>query len=136
MADDWQRSGRQSYRLEGDIILSRWVGACTVAELEPFLVFAEEVLARCPHPFLLIDNMQALPGQPAVRRRVVSWARAHSFQGGVAIFGCSWPTRVIGMLMLNAISLLKGLDLNQRVTYVRVEAEARDWVERRRALLG
>ena len=135
MSQDWQHSGRQIYRLEGDIIVSRWVGACTIAELEPFLLFAEQVLAQKTHPFLLVDNTQALPGLPEVRRRVVTWARGHSFAGGVVIFGASFPTRAIGMLMLNAISLLKGIDLNKRITYARAESEARAWVERRRNLL-
>lgn len=135
LPEDWQHSGRQTYRREGDIIVSRWVGACTIAELEPFLVFAEKVLAQQTHPFLLVNNTQALPGLPEVRRRVVTWARAHSFQGGVVIFGASLPTRAIGILMLNAISLLKGIDLNKRITYTRVESEARAWVERRRAVL-
>ena len=42
------------------------------SRLEPFLAFAEKVLARLTHPFLLIDNTYALPGLPAVRRRVVT----------------------------------------------------------------
>lgn len=135
MADGWQQSGRQRYRLEGDIILSRWSGACTEQELEPFLAFAEKVLARLTHPFLLIDNTYALPGLPAVRRRVVTWARTHTFAGGVAIFGSDWATRAIGMLMLNAIALLKRTDLNKRIIYVREENEARAWVDQRRVLL-
>lgn len=126
------QSGQQSWWREDDVIVSRWVGACTMAELEAFFRFAEPILRVLPRPFLMIDNTRAQPARPEVRRQLVEWARAHRVGGGVVIFGADLPTRTIGMLLINALGLLSHSDLAKRVQFVRDEAAARAWIAGRR----
>lgn len=130
MTEPWIEVGRQRWQLQGDTILSRWVGACTLAELEPFLAFAEACASRVESLFLIIDNTRAEPGGPDVRRRLVEWSRSHTHFAGVAIFGGDLATRAIGMLVINALSLLTRRKLN--IVLLTDEAAARAWVSERR----
>lgn len=129
MGNEVHWAGRQSWQLEGDVIVSRWVGAATLEELEPFLAFAERCCDQIARPFLIIDNRQAEPGRPEVRRRLVAWARDHMRFGGVAIFGGDFATRAIGMLLINAIGLLSRRALH--IVFLPDEATARAWVSER-----
>ena len=130
MAEEWIQVGRQGWQLQGDTILSRWVGVCTLAELEPFLAFAESCARRVDGLFLIVDNTRAEPGRPDVRRRLVEWSRSHTHFAGVAIFGGDLATRAIGMLVINALSLLTRRKLN--IVLLTDEAAARAWVSERR----
>lgn len=131
MSEPWIQVGRQCWQLQGDTILSRWVGACTLTELEAFFAFAEESAQQVSGLFLIIDNTQASPGRPEIRRRLVEWARQHTHFAGVAIFGGDLATRAIGKLVINALALLTRRPLN--IALVADEAGARAWVASRRA---
>ncbi|HNN93738.1 MAG TPA: STAS/SEC14 domain-containing protein [Pseudomonadota bacterium] len=130
MSDEWLGAGRQCWQLQGDTILSRWAGVCTLEELEPFLAFCERCAARTDGLFLIVDNTRAGPGRPDVRRRLVDWSRHHTHFGGVAIYGGDLATRAIGKLVINALALLTGRKLN--IVIVADEAAARAWIGERR----
>lgn len=130
MSEQWIKVGRQSWQRQGDTLASRWVGACTLDELEPFLACVEQCAAQVDGLFLLVDNTLAAPGRPEVRRRLVEWSRQHTFLGGVAIFGGDFATRAIGKLVINALALVTGRQLN--IVLLSDEAEARAWIDERR----
>jgi len=134
MANEVHWVGRQCWQLEGDVIVSRWVGAATLEELEPFLAFAERCAAQHPQLMLIIDNTRAEPGRPEVRRRLVDWARQRLHFAGVAVFGGDLATRAIGMLIINAIGLLSRRKLN--IVLLADEDSARAWVDARRRELA
>jgi hypothetical protein len=127
-------AGRQCWQPEDDVLVSRWLGAATLEELEPFLAFAERWSEQIEHPFLLIDNSRAAPGRPEVRKRVVQWARQRLRFDGVAVFGGDVATRAIGTLIINAIGLLSGRKLN--IVLLADEASARAWIGVRRQELA
>lgn len=124
---------RQSWHIEDDVLFSRWVGAATLEELEPFLAFAERCAAQTDPLFLIVDNTHAEPGRPEVRRRLVDWARRNGDLAGVAIFGGDFATRAIGMLIINAIALVT--QRRPQIVFLSDEAAARSWVDQRRTLL-
>jgi hypothetical protein len=132
----WQPLGRHQVKLDGDVLHSRWFGAASLAELDQFLALAAELLDRHPLGFIVVDNTHAASGRPEVRRRIFEWSRSHTIAGGVAVYGANGAARVIGMLVVHAIRIIKGSDSNQRIVFVRDEAEALAWLSRRRTALA
>ncbi len=136
MNDGWQSIGAQRVRVDGDIIFSQWFGVCTIQEMDEFLAFADKAIGRISLPFLIIDNTHAAPAPPQVRERLFAWARNNRIAGGVVIFGATAATRIIGLLVTNAIALFRNGESAKRITFVRDEAAARAWIEHRRVELG
>lgn len=128
--------GQHRIEIRGDLIVSRWSGVCSLAELEAFLVILNAMLVRERHPFVIVDNTHAAPGVPEVRRRLFEWSRTHRIGGGLVVFGSSSAARVMVMLILRAIALWKGGDLQKRIVVLPDEAAAHAWIARRREELA
>jgi hypothetical protein len=132
MSSEQHEIGSHRIRIEGDVILSRWSGVLSLQELNQFFALLESFITRVAHPFLLVDNTRISPGEPAVRKRIFEWSRTHRVSGGIVVFDANPATRVIGLLVLNAIGLFKGSEFSKRVVIVPDEAAAHAWIDRRR----
>lgn len=128
--------GKHHVEIIGDLMVSRWSGTCSLAELETFLPILDALLLRERHPFVIVDNTHAAPGLPEVRRRLFEWARTHRIGGGLVVFGSSAPARVMVMLILRAIAMWKGDDLQKRIVILPDESAAQAWIARRREELA
>lgn len=136
MISEQHQIGSHRIVIEDDVILARWSGVLSLQELDRFFAVVETVIARVAQPFLIIDNTHVTPGSPAVRKRIFEWARSHRLNGGIAVFDANPATRVVGLLVMNAIGIFKGGDFSKRVVFMPDEAAARVWIDRRRRELA
>ena len=85
-----------------------------------------------PYMLGLIDMSRV--GTISPEARIIARAEAGHFPlRGTAVFGASFPHRVIAMLANKAASLLK--KDHQAIAFFATEAEARAWLEERRKVV-
>lgn len=125
--------GTHRVRVEGDTVLTRYVG---VPELEHVMAIHQHfdrVLAE--HGRLFVINDMSRSGIPTAeaRRWIAEWARAHKIVA-IVNFGASLPIRMLQSLVLNAAALL-GSGPSVKTVNCANEAEAFAWIAAHRGQL-
>ncbi len=127
--------GQHRSQRTGDIIEIVVHGAFTLTDATALLSAAQATLRQEGHCFLIAD-VNAMTGIDAEARRLMAaWSKTETDRlSGTAIYGCGFAMRTIITLTLNAIQYFGKTPLE--VEFVRDPAEARSWVDARRAALA
>ena len=88
------------------------------------------IIAKHGLAFVLLDARQGTPADAESRRLISSWVREHPGQTVFAVFGASRTASAVGTLLLNAIRLVSGRQLQLKMFDERSDAEA--WLQERR----
>lgn len=122
--------GPHRVRVDGDTVLTRYVGVPELADIKAIHARFERVLAE--HGRVLLINDMRRSGIPSSETRawIADWARHHPI-AGIVTFGASLPIRVLQGLLLRAASML-GSKPPFEMVHCASEAEAHAWVEDRR----
>ncbi len=88
------------------------------------------IIAKHGIAFVLLDARQGTPADAESRRLISSWVREHPGQTVFAVFGASRTASAVGTLLLNAIRLMSGRQLQLKMFDERADAEA--WLQQRR----
>ena len=124
--------GRHSLRCDGELVSVKFVGTITRADAVKLREVLNTVFHSEERCFLLANMREGTGIDPEARKYMAEWSKTPSQRmAGTAVFGMSFAARAIVMLMVNAIKVLG--NLKSDVTFVKDEAEAREWIERQRA---
>ncbi len=115
-----------------DTVVMRYRGRLTVPDFTRTITFLYEHCSTWPHMLLLVD-LSRLEAIPADVRKIVPDVTGWMPMRGTVICGASFTIRTIAVMLLKMINLVRGTD--NPSSYTNTEAEAREWIERRRIAL-
>jgi hypothetical protein len=125
--------GPHLVRVDGDTVLTRWIGAPELEHVRCIHQQFEEVLVAHGRLFVINDMRQSgLPSAQA-RKWIAEWGATHPVAAVVNI-GASLPVRALQSLLIRAAGLL-GKKPSIEVVHCRSEAEALAWLDARRRSL-
>lgn len=122
--------GPHRLRVEGDTVLTRYIGVPELGHVQEIHRHLDRVMAE--HGRLFIINDMRRTGVPATETRkwVAEWARHHPITGLVN-FGASLPIRLLQALVFRASALFGRQPLTV-AAQVDSEVEAFAWIAARR----
>ncbi len=132
MADE-KLIGTHRLHIEGDTVLTRWIGTPSLDDVRQIHEQIERVIAEHGRVFLMNDMRQS--GIPSAQTR--QWIAKCALNlpvTGIVNFGASLPIRVLQTLILRASALL-GSQPSLELVHCGSEAEAFAWVAARRRTL-
>ncbi len=120
-------------RIEGDTVLTRYVGAIELEHVMAIHQYFDRVLAE--HGRLFVINDMSRSGIPTAdsRRWIAAYARGHKIDA-IINFGASMPIRMLQSLVLTAAALL-GSGPRVKTMNCANEAEAFAWIAAHREQL-
>lgn len=132
MADE-QTIGTHRLRIEGDTVVTRWIGVPLFEDVRTIYRQLELTLAEHGRLFIINDMRQSgLPSAQA-RQWIAKWALNLPITA-VINFGASLPIRVLQSLILRASALL-GNQPKVEIVHCSSEAEAFAWIAAHRRKL-
>jgi hypothetical protein len=131
-AAECKQIGTHEVRLEDDLVFLIQRGDYTLGDATRINEEIGAVLSRYGRVFVLVDQSQAGRTPPEARRALAEWNKKHRCSGA-AIFGSSGAARAVATLVITAIRLFRP-DAMPTI-FANSEAEARAWIENRRAHL-
>lgn len=127
-----QHFGKHWLRDEGDgLIFLKYSGNLTLPEVEQLAELVAEVAKDVPDIFMIFDVTDATTIEPAARRFCMKWLSGGRF-AGAANFGGGLVVRTMGEMLMSALRHLRQSALP--TTFVKTEAEARQWIADQRRL--
>ena len=84
------------------------------------------VIAEYGLAYVLLDARNGTPADSEGRRLISRWVRTHPGQTLFAVYGASRTASAVGMLLVNAIRLLSGRQIQLRM--FDKSQEAQDWL--------
>lgn len=130
---DEQTIGTHRLRIDGDIVLTRWIGVPEFEDVRTIHGHFERVLAEHGRIFIMNDMRQSGLPSAQTRQWIAKWA-LNLPVSGVINFGASLPIRVLQSLILRASGLL-GNKPPVEIVNCASEDEAFAWVAARRRQL-
>lgn len=125
--------GTHRMRVEGDTVLTRYIGVPELVDVQAIHRHFDRVLAEHGRLFLINDMRRSGVPSAATRRWITEWARTNVVRG-IASFGASLPIRMLQTMLYHASKLL-GSQPEINVHHCADEAEAFAWVASQRRLL-
>jgi len=127
---DEESIGTHRVRVDGDTVLTRYVGVPELDHVKEIHLRFERTLAE--HGRLFVINDMRRTGIPSTETRhfIARWGQEHPV-AGVVNFGASLPIRMLQGLVIRAASLL-GKKIPVVPVNLTTEAEALAWVDARR----
>lgn len=127
--------GQHRGQRAGDVIDLAVHGTFTLADATALLAAAQATIRQEQRCFLIADA-HAMTGIDAEARRLMAtWSKTEADRlTGTAIYGCGFAMRTLITLTLNAIQYFGKTPLD--AVFVRDLAEARGWVDARRAAMA
>lgn len=125
--------GDHRVRVEGDTVLTRYVGVPELADVRQIHAHFDRVLAEHGRLFIVNDMHRSGIPATATRKWIAEWVRDNPI-AGLANFGASLPIRALQALILRATALF-GAHHPVHPVHVADEAEAFAWVAARRRQL-
>jgi hypothetical protein len=125
--------GTHRVRVEGDTVLTRYIGVPELADVRRIHAHFDRVLAEHGRLFLINDMHRTGIPATATRKWIAEWARNNPV-AGLANFGASLPVRALQALILRATALF-GAHQPVHPLHFAGEAEAFAWVAARRRQL-
>ncbi|HEY0138691.1 MAG TPA: hypothetical protein VGB85_31620 [Nannocystis sp.] len=122
--------GPHRLRVEGDTVLTRYIGVPELEHVQEIHRHFERVFAEHGRLFIINDMHHTGVPATATRKWISEWARAHPITGHVS-FGASLPIRLLQALVMRASALFSKQPLTA-AEHVDGEAEAFAWVAARR----
>jgi hypothetical protein len=126
--------GKQVVTFEEDVVHLRWVGEFTGEEISGVLDDLYR-LAETRTVFFLVDMAEGKGVSYEARRALLKYNDRKPY-GGTVLYNASFTTKVLANLMANATNLLRRREVRQEMVFVKDEAEARAWLQRRREELA
>lgn len=125
-----QHIGQHEISIENDVIVCRYRGPLSLAEVAAIHGIIQAQLSVQPRLFQICDlrDMDGLSRE--VREWIAKWSKEHRL-AGVVLFGGSLVMQVAATMIERVARLLYRSD-TPPVYFCRSEAEARAWVERQR----
>jgi len=125
--------GPHKLRVEGDTVLTRWIGTPEYEDVLAIHQHFERVLAE--HKRLFAINDMSRSGLPSTQTRkwIADWARQNPVTS-VVNFGASLPVRVLQSLIFRTLALV-GNGPTLETVHCGSEAEAFAWIAARRLRL-
>lgn len=126
--------GTHRVRVDGDTVLTRYIGVPEFEHIQAIHLHFDRVLTE--HGRLFVINDMSRTGVPSTRTRrwIVEWAQTHPI-AGLVNFGASLPIRTLQTLIMRATALLSQRPILQPF-HCDTEAEAVAWIAQRRMQLG
>ena len=124
---DWQTFEGHRARVTEDMVIAEPNGHMNPSQIRWLLdeviwpVIAEYGLA-----YVLLDARNGTPADSESRRLISRWVRTHPGQTLFAVYGASRTASAVGMLLVNAIRLLSGRQIQLRM--FEQSKEAQDWL--------
>ncbi len=124
---DWQTFEGHRARVTQDVVIAEPNGHMRPSQIRWLLdevilpVIAEYGLA-----YVLLDARNGTPADAESRRLISHWVRTHPGQTLFAVYGASRTASAVGMLLVNAIRLLSGRQIQLRM--FDKSQEAQDWL--------
>lgn len=107
----WQQLGPHRYYIDGAFLHWEPHGAIAPEHGPPFLALLDQIGARRQPITLIIDQRQALPIGPVLRRQVLDYLREVRPDALVAFVGSPLVQRAVNQLLIAAARTLLGYDL-------------------------
>lgn len=131
---DWQTVAGHRIRVTDDYVEVEPHGHMNVSQIQWLLdEVIVPVIAKHGTAFVLLDSRDGTPADAESRRVISSWVRSHPAQTVFAAFGASRTASAVGMLLLNAIRLLSGRQIQLKMFDEQTSAEA--WLREQRVRL-
>lgn len=118
----WEPFGAHRYRIEGDTAFFEVHGPVSIAEMATHLDRLEVLAKEFGWALTIYDSSKGVGVSKEVRRFVAERMRERPFRAAGAVFGASFPVRVMVTLLVSAVSIFT--DTGQSVAYCKTEAEA------------
>ena len=124
---DWQTFEGHRARVTQDVVIAEPNGHMRPSQIRWLLdevilpVIAEHGLA-----YVLLDVCNGTPADAESRRLISRWVRTHPGQTLFTVYGASRTASAVGMLLVNAIRLLSGRQIQLRM--FDKSQEAQDWL--------
>ena len=112
--------------VEPDVLSMRWTGSFGVAEADALLADTDEVRARVPRLFFVIDVQGATGIEASSRKKIAALTKARPYAAS-AVVGASFPIRVAVELIVNAAKLVNTDQTETR--FFATIAEANAWID-------
>ncbi len=126
--------GPHQLRIDGDAVLTRWMGTPEYEHVRAIHVHFEQALAKYGHLFAINDMRHSGMPSSQTRKWIAEWALRYP-SVVVLNFGASLTIRAIQTMVFRALALM-GNRPPVEVVYFGSEAEALAWLEVRRRQLG
>jgi hypothetical protein len=115
---------------EGHVLVFRYVGAVTGAEVAELIAISTRIVGSRPPVYALADLRRIGSVSGEARKNWANWFRSYGFVAA-ACFGASFTTRTVATMIVAAARAFSGLE-PQFIFFSR-EEEARAWIENHRA---
>lgn len=99
-----QPCGRHSLRVDGDVLVVRFVGDLSADDGRQMLAICEQVIAQHGQAYMLALVDEAGSIDPQFRRQLMTWMKTNPLLA-IANVRASWVARTVGILLTNAIRL-------------------------------
>lgn len=127
-------SGPSELRFEPpDVVFCKTIGDVTEDEMIDLLTEMKRLAKDSPHFFLLNDLSQIGTISPQARKLAADRVSDLHLRG-IAVYGASFSQRVVAMFIAQVLNLV-GKSADRPIKIAESEAEARAWIEKRRAEL-
>ena len=120
---------------EPDIVFMRLSGPVSAEEGAEINRLHREMGMGRDHVFFLVDLKELDGIHPSVRKESGETLKELPLRGA-AIYQASFKARVVAKLIITAMNLFRSDDDKAPIEFFDTEAEARDWIERRRREVG
>lgn len=125
-------SGPSSFRFEPpDVVFCKTVGDVSEDAMVELLGEMRRLAGERPYFFLLNDLSQIGTISPQARKRAADEVHGLRLRG-IAVYGASFSQRVVAMIIAQVLNLV-GKSADRPIKIAESEAEARAWIEKRRA---
>lgn len=128
---EWRSIGLHSYRFSRDIVIARFVGPISTAEIDQVVDGYFEVHKQYGHVLVLAFSSATVTFEPQARERAAARFREQPFQLAIADVGGGPVLRVMSTLAINAVRLL--VNSMPLLGFFATEAEARAWLDAQRS---
>lgn len=116
-----------------DLVIMRYRGTLSAPDFARGMEWLRTQCSDWPYMLLLVD-VRELTTIPADTRKIVPEATSWMPMRGIAFYGAGFAVRTVSMMLVKVINLVRGTDNPPH--YSNEEAEARAWIEERRAELA
>lgn len=120
--------GKHWMYIEGDIILSKYVGVITLADVQAMHSLDSELVPGRTY-YIIADVSEVSGMEPAARKASTDWFARQKI-GGTVNFGAGVATRAVGSLVLGLLRMLHKSSMPSH--FVKTEEEAHAWVAEQR----
>ena len=116
-----------------DLVIIRMRGEVSPKDIEGFAAVTSQHCGTWPYVLYISDNTRMTHMSPEARKAAMNISATGPGMGGFAIIG-SGAMAMISSMLLKMIALVQKMD--NPTVMVKTEAEARAWIDRRRAELA